>query len=413
VSSGTLRAEIVFEAPGAVREAIVALGRTEDVRFAPGGRRLAIACYARQQIAVAEVEITRADGRPRVVVTALDALSSAALHEPHGLDWADDETLVVGNRGGTIAVFRLADVGGSTRLQPLGGLGEDGPTVLEAPGSVAVRPLGTGGAEVLVCNNWANTVTRHVLDADGRLTPGEVVARKWLALPDGLALGREGRWLAVSNHDAQTVLVYDYATLAPDADPVAVLRGVRYPHGLRFDDGDRRLVVADAGAPEIHVFVAPAGDWSGVAYPTATLRVMDDETFARGHHNPQEGGPKGIDLHPGTGVLVATTEHVPLTFLDVATVLEHPAEFAFDRTALVRYELAVLAAAERAREAAAETRAELRALYRTKAWRLTAVPRRAYGALRRASRRDSTSASATSSGTSSGASATARSESSA
>ena len=39
----------------AVRDTLGALGRTEDVRLAPGGKRLVIACYALDRIAVADV----------------------------------------------------------------------------------------------------------------------------------------------------------------------------------------------------------------------------------------------------------------------------------------------------------------------------------------------------------------------
>lgn len=43
---------------------------------------------------------------------------------------------------------------------------------------------------------------------------------------------------------------------------------------------------------------------------------MDDETFQKGRYNPQEGGPKGLDLHRQSGVLVTTCEHQTLAFFD-------------------------------------------------------------------------------------------------
>ena len=89
-----------------------------------------------------------------------------------------------------------------------------------------------------------------------------------------------------------------------------MLRGATYPHGLRFAADDRRLLVADAGAPYVHVFAAD-GSWQGASYPASTIRVMDDETFERARHNPQEGGPKGIDLDPRTKLLIVTSESTP------------------------------------------------------------------------------------------------------
>ena len=146
---------------------------------------------------------------------------------------------------------------------------------------------------MLACHNLAHMVTRHKLDASGALVGGDVLLRKWLDIPDGLALSHDGRWLAVSNHNTHGVFLYDYSDLGEDADPVGVLRGVNYPHGVRFGADDSCLVVADGGAPHVHVFPASGAGWAGVAYPAATITVMDDDTFARGRHNPREGGPEG------------------------------------------------------------------------------------------------------------------------
>ena len=352
------------------------MGRTEDVRFAPSGRRLAFACYADERIAVADVEITRSASGPEIAVTSLELLQSPALHEPHGIDFVDDDTLVVGNRAGGIVPLRLPPPGVEGELTPIDG-GQ--PRLVDAPGSVAVRSLGDGRHEVLACDNWANTVTRHTLGGDGALTAGEVIARKWLDLPDGLALSGDGHWLAVSNHNSHNVLVFAYPTVSEESDPVGILRGVHYPHGLRFVTGDRHLFVADAGAPHVHVFAASTGGWHGVGYPAAAIRVMDDETFARGHVSPEEGGPKGIDVEPRTSVLAVTSECQPLAFFDVAPALDR-SELDGVGESLIRYELARLAETARIKAEAVDARAQLTELVQTKAWRMTKPARRAYGA---------------------------------
>jgi hypothetical protein len=374
--AATTPSAIDFEAPDGVRETIARLGRTEDLRFSPSGRRLALASYERDQIALADVRIAASPAGLGVAVTRLDLLSAEGLREPHGVDFADEDTLVVGNRGGGIAAFRLQDDGAEQTLVRLPGA--DPSPLLDSPGSVAVRPLGGGRGEVLACNNWKGTITRHALEPSGAMTGGEVVAAKLLDLPDGLALSGDGRWLAVSNHDGHVVFVYAYATLDERSDPVAILRGARYPHGLRFDAGDERLLVADAGSPFVHVFERGAHGWSGARYPSATMTVVDEHAFALGNRNPREGGPKGIDVHRDTNVVVVTCEQQPLAFFDAGAASGNGGG-----DTLLGYELLVLGDVARLREDAVEARARLTELFQTKAWRLTAPARRLYGAARR------------------------------
>jgi hypothetical protein len=370
---------IDFEASDRVRETLQRLGRTEDLRFSPSGRRLALASYERAQIAVADLRIAASPSGPEIAVTGLELLAAEGLREPHGVDFADEDTLVVGNRGGGISVFRLQDTGGEPTLVRLPGAGAS--ALLDSPGSVAVRPVGGGRCEVLACNNWKGTITRHMLDASGAVTGGEVLAAKWLDLPDGLALSGDGRWLAVSNHDGHNVFVYACANLTERSDPVAILRGARYPHGLRFDAGDDRLLVADAGSPFVHVFERGAHGWSGARYPSARMAVVDERAFALGNSNPREGGPKGIDVHRDTNVVAVTCEQQPLAFFDAAAAnLERDGNHD-DR--LVSYELLVLGDVAHLRADAAEARARLAELFETKAWRLTAPARRVYSAVLR------------------------------
>jgi hypothetical protein len=358
VQAGTASAEIGFDAPPSVRDALAALGRTEDVRFSPSGKRLAIACFTSGHIAVAGVRITVSESRPEIAVTSLDMLASTELSEPHGVDFVDEDTLVVANRSGGLGVFRIppGGTGELTKTYPVDGE-IDG--LFQAPGSVAARSLGDGRHEVLVCNNSGNTLTRHTLDASGALVGGEVVLRKWLDVPDGLALSDDGRWLAVSNHNAHGVFLYAGSKLGEEADPVGILSGIHYPHGLRFGAGASYLAVADAGAPHVHVFLPDEGDWAGVRHPAATITVMDDETFDQARHNPQEGGPKGLDVDLRSNVVAVTSECVPLAFFDLGAALERRERGQADM--LVRCELDVLAEAEEARSTAAAESATLRA----------------------------------------------------
>jgi hypothetical protein len=341
VECGTaLVAQIPLEAPDEVLAILETLGRTEDVRFSPSGRRLAIACFLSGRIAFADVDVTTgAEGR-RVEVSRVQQFESSFLDQPHGLDFVDEETVLVANRAGGIAAFRFPTAwptGGVAEVEPLAPVTE---AAADGPGSLLVQSPRAGMREVLACNNWADTVTRHTLNPDWTLGPEEVVVRKLLDLPDGLALSHDRRWLATSNHRSHCVLVHAFPTREDD-DPVALLRGVRYPHGLRFTRDDRYLLVADAGSPHVHVFASSQLGWPGVRYPEAIISVMDVETFDRGHVNPEEGGPKGIDLHPATDVLAVTAERLPLAFFDVEAALRHTERTSADEV-LLRYELDAL-----------------------------------------------------------------------
>lgn len=387
VSSIPGSGELRFEAKDAVRNALAGMGRTEDLRFSPDGRRLAFACYANDRIAVADVEIdVTATGRT-IALTGLVYLASQWLREPHGIDFVDDETIVVGNRGGDVDVFRFST--DPTELELVARAG-DASGLLDSPGSVVVRALADGRHEVLACNNWRNTVTRHPLIADGGTATGEVAAREWLDLPDGLALSRDARWLAVSSHNTHTVFIYALPGGDGDGDPVGMLRGVRYPHGLRFANDDRHLLVADAGSPYVHSF-ASSGDWRGVRLPVATVRVVDDETFARGRKNPAEGGPKGLDVEPRTNVLAVTLEEQALAFFDLDSVLDARPEGFYD--VQMQYESLIRSEAEeriaRAEEAAARASALLEETLATRAWRMTAPARRVHAVVKQRARRDS------------------------
>jgi len=48
--------------------------------------------------------------------------------------------------------------------------------------------------------------------------------------------------------------------------------------------------------------------------------VLDDDTFNRGRANPQEGGPKGLDLDRSGKVMAVTCEEQALAFFSLADV---------------------------------------------------------------------------------------------
>ncbi len=375
---------IEYAAPEPVRDAIEALGRTEDLRLSPDHRRLAIAGFRRNRIAILEIELGESATGTSVTINGALELSSPALKRPHGLDFIDDHTLIVANRGGDVTVFDLpaAEPGHRSReVTPRQTWSAGGLNLVESPGSVALASGVGDRCEVLVCNNHIHTVTRHRFDADSSeaAVESDVLLRKWLKIPDGVAVSHDRRWIAISNHSTHSVLVYDYSSaLDEDANPVAVLRDLRYPHGLRFSQDDRRLFVADAGAPHVQIYDRDGDQWSGVRDPAATITVVDDAVFARGHVNPQEGGPKGIDISPDSNLLVTTTEFQPLAFFDISAVMaqaDESAVVATDRGGPASEVATQLSLMDfRARAEIAE--AALDGLTTSISWRITAPLRR-------------------------------------
>ena len=192
------------------------------------------------------------------------------------------------------------------------------------PGSVAAAPLDDGTIELLVCNNYVNSVTRHVLDRrrDFAATGDETLLQRGLDVPDGICFSPDRRWLAVSNHNTHGVLLYDRSRrLGPDSEPDGLLRNVLCPHGVRFTFDQEFILVADAAARYVNVYKKGGATWAGTRDPVRLFEAVTPEVFARGRLNPQEGGPKGIDISKDTNVLVMTTEFRTLAFFDVDEVV--------------------------------------------------------------------------------------------
>lgn len=318
--------EIECTATGPVRAAISAVGRTEDVRFSPDNSVLAVAGYTRGVVLLLRACV---EPGPRVHLDDFLELSSGALGEAHGVEFVDDRTLAVGNRDGWVAIIPIpAWTGGHQRVAPTAVLrgGKVRSNLfrrLHSPGSL-VAADGPGGPELLVCNNYKHRVTRHRLDpARGhRAVSHEILLRRGLEVPDGIAVSPDSRWLAVSSHGTHDVKVYDAsASLNRNTEPVATLPGANYPHGLRFTPDGAHLLVADAGAPFVLVYGRGAG-WQGTHKPMARLRVMDDATFESTRVNIEEGGPKGLDIDRSGRVVAVSCESVPLRFFSLRSFVE-------------------------------------------------------------------------------------------
>jgi hypothetical protein len=320
---------IAFVPSDGVKAALAGLGRTEDVQFSPDDSRLAIAGFKNSKILLLDVKVKTAKGR--ILITCEDWLeiTSPGFNYPHGLFWIDSSTLIVANRGGEAPILKIPPEKPESRIAEITPMEtiRRGRDLLRSPGSVSVSRIGPDLHDVVICNNYANNVSRHLLDArDGFAPRGSCrLLAKELDVPDGIGHSHSGEWLAVSNHHKNAVFIYrNDNSLDEDSEPIGKLRGMSYPHGLRFSRDDRHIFVADAGAPLVHVYRMDHRRWSGKHFPVHGLRVMDNETFIRGQTNPQEGGPKGLDLTDDDRILVASCEVEPIVFFDVRKISESP-----------------------------------------------------------------------------------------
>ncbi len=323
-------ARIQYTASAKLQSLIDEFGRTEDVRFSPDGRRLAIAGFKRNQILLLECEFSSLSGnRPRVGLHGHQLISSSGLIQPHGVSFADNDHLLVANREGNVVLLRLPsnpDDGEQLRLEPTLKIHGSLRHRVISPGSVDCYPLGEDRYRLLVCNNFINTVSCHELRLSNRPagTAHRTLLRKGLQIPDGIHVSKDRQWIAVSNHVDGTVRVYrDSPMLSPYSTPDAILEGNVCPHGLRFLQDGRSILLADAGSPYVHLYQCK-DEWRGTYRPENSWRMVDDETFREGRYGPQEGGVKGLDLDEQGRVLATTHGYEVVAFYDLQQLLAAP-----------------------------------------------------------------------------------------
>ena len=319
--------QIDYRASQRATDVIAAIGRTEDLKFSPSNNLLAIAGYAENKIAVFNIDIDITDGT-KITLTDAFELFSEQLKEPHGLDFLDEETIIVTNRSGDAVFLKLPSgemVSNSFELASLEVIRSRDVGLLHGPGSASIFRIDQKRYEALICSNYGNYVTRHLIDlsAGCSVKNDEILLQKWLAVPDGVCISRDRYWIAISNQKMRGVFLYEYtSSLNALSDPAGILRYAFSPHGVRFTSDGEFIVVADGGAPYVHIYAKNRASWRGVHNPITSLRVMNDEDFLRLRSNPHEGGPKGIDVDNAMNVLAVTCESRPLVFFDLKTILE-------------------------------------------------------------------------------------------
>jgi DNA-binding beta-propeller fold protein YncE len=303
--------------------------RTEDIKFSPSGRVLAAVATA-DTISLFAVDTAV---RPIAIGRQAD-LTSPSLSSPHGVDFLSEDVIAVANRSGWVTFYRLPPMEAWRERMPVEPLhemkadwfGDKGASrrlgqrhVRCGPGSVRVR-----GKQLFVCCNNKNTVSVHPYQLAGdsiTIGDGRIIAQAGLEIPDGIALSRDGLWMAIGDHGHLRVVIYNLA----DGTETAVLRddGLGTPHGMCFDPLGRSLYVADAGNDQLHVFVS-GGAWDRSQTSSAfRLSAVDADVFRKTkeavpeRRRPLEGGIKGLDVDPSGRVLATTCRHQTLRFMEI------------------------------------------------------------------------------------------------
>ena len=115
-------------------------GRTEDLKFSPSNKLLAIAGFTKNKIAVFNIDVDVAGGT-KITLTDAFELYSEQFKEPHGLDFLDEETIIVTNRSGDAIFLKLPSdeiVSNSFELTPLEVIRSDDGGLLHGPGSASI-----------------------------------------------------------------------------------------------------------------------------------------------------------------------------------------------------------------------------------------------------------------------------------
>lgn len=317
--------KVHFSADTNVRTCLRQIGRTEDISVTPSGDRIALAGFNAEKVYLFDMLFTRSGKKPYITLKNPVEISSAGMHKPHGLSFLNDHLLVVVNREGGAELIRLPPEGTSPKkFAPPTVTGIPDNPWLYSPGSICNYQNGPNDYKILICNNYANYVSRHSLNVETEvaLAENELLIARGLDLPDGVAVSESGHWIAVSNHNMQDIRLYaNQTTLNRNSEPSAILHGTSYPHGIAFTADERFIVIADAGSPFLRLYAKSGNDWRGSYEPLLSLRAMSDDTFALGHVNPMEGGIKGIHRLPKTNIFTVTSEYLPLAFFDLDKIL--------------------------------------------------------------------------------------------
>ncbi|WP_299351178.1 hypothetical protein [uncultured Shimia sp.] len=125
-------------------QALQSMARTEDIRFSKDGKMLAVLGFAKQSIAMFEIDWTNDQACKGMRIKRHVSIVSDSFVNPHGIDFIYDKRFVVASRSGGAEVYELptnVPWGNTMPLMPtavIDKISED--DAVHTPGSVAVIP---------------------------------------------------------------------------------------------------------------------------------------------------------------------------------------------------------------------------------------------------------------------------------
>jgi DNA-binding beta-propeller fold protein YncE len=222
------------------------------------------------------------------------------------------DLLAVAERGGAISIYeeRAGRVFG-----PAASCAIDGPDarLSHTDGVAFVPPYNDC---IAACNLLTGTVSFYsqtsIAPIRFAVAPELELSHVSMNNPDGLAFCVDGRFLAVANHGAHSISVFERRGRAVRAktptygpEPVAVIKDdpdLRHTHSVAFTDGGH-LIATSAGANFFCVYRTRTGWLRHTVEPKRVHRQMvaDEDVFREINiHNKMEGGPKGVAVHGRT-----------------------------------------------------------------------------------------------------------------
>lgn len=319
-----------YDTTGEIRRIIDGIGRTEDVKLSPDNNLFAIPEFLDNKLHIFTIQYDKKADPPRISIPGYRLIRSDHLNNPHGICFLGNDHMAVCSRGGDVSVFRVPESDKETDeffIDPEESIKRQGlfTAGVRTPGSVDCYEVAENCYRILVCNNYRNTVTSHIVETRGTASIKNegVLMKERLLIPDGISISPDRKWIAVSNHVYGEALIFaNTPGLNGKTPPSAALKGAVCPHGIRFSPDGSRLYVADASSQYLYVYECENGNWQEDRSPARAVRMMDDETFHRGRYSTREGGIKGIDTDNSGSLLISTHKLEVLGFYDL-TVLNN------------------------------------------------------------------------------------------
>lgn len=300
------------------------VGRTEDIRFSKDITRAAIAGFLQHCCILLHIQVQIIDENPKIIIVGSTKITSKNLTHPHGVEFIGNEYLIVCNRTGCIDVFDIRNIQFNDKvidLKPIRTIKRANFfEKINSPGSLAVLHSSDKKIEILVCNNYSHQITHHDIPLKSRfkLTKSSIFLKNGLNIPDGISINKNKTWVAISNHGTNSVLLFDLKSkLSISSEHTGELINIGYPHGIRFSEDGNKIFVADAGSPYIFVYETIDDSWNGKFEPVTKYKVLSDEDYLRGRTNPEEGGPKGLDIIEKASLIAITNQETPFQIFNL------------------------------------------------------------------------------------------------